>query len=120
MDIQIVEKNNQKIAQIISNTVELKTVQDALDLMANADYQGARSLVLAKENIDPTFFDLSTRLAGDILQKCANYFVKIAIVGDFEEYGSKSLNAFIAECNRGREIFFVPDLETALAKLTSS
>ena len=120
MELQIIERNNQKVAKVVSDKIELKTVQDALDLMANADYQGARSLVLHKENIDPAFFDLSSRIAGEILQKCVNYSVKIAIVGDFAQHGSKSLNAFILECNRGRDIFFLPDTETAISKLTGT
>ncbi len=43
------------------------------------------------------FFDLSTRLAGEILQKFINYHVKIAIIGDFSIYTSKSLKDFIYE-----------------------
>jgi len=38
---------------------------------------------LNKSAICDDFFDLSTGLAGEILQKFVNYHVKIAIVGDF-------------------------------------
>ncbi len=60
------------------------------------------------------FYDLKTQIAGEILQKYANYRVKLAIVGDFEKYTSNSLKAFILECNRGNQIFFCSDLDIAL------
>jgi len=41
----------------------------------------------------------------------------LAIIGDFEKFSSKALNAFIVECNRGNEIFFVSDIKTAIKKL---
>lgn len=120
MDLRIIESGTKKVAEVVSEAIELRTVQDALDLMANADYQGARSLILHSRNLVPEFFDLRTKLAGEILQKCANYGVKIAIVGNFEMLDSNALNAFIAECNRGSSIFFVPDVESAIEKLVRS
>jgi len=44
--------------------------------------------------------------------------MKLAVIGTFEKYQSKSLQAFIRESSRGRQFFFVPDRETAIAKLT--
>lgn len=58
-------------------------------------------------------------MAGDILQKYTNYQVKIAIVGDFEVYGSKSLRDFIYESNKGSQVFFLPTEEAAVKKLHS-
>lgn len=48
MEFQNLEGNTLKVARVVSDTVELTTVQDASDLMSNAEYQGARSLVLDK------------------------------------------------------------------------
>jgi hypothetical protein len=115
----IFENNNQKIAEIVSEQIEIVTVQDFLDWMANASYEGAIGIILHEHVLNPEFFHLKTKLAGDILQKAANYHMKVAIVGEFSKYGSNSLNAFIMECNRGRQIFFVEDRETAVIKLTS-
>ena len=50
MKKQIFENNNHKIAEIISDQVEINSVQDALDIMANADYEGARNVVLYEKN----------------------------------------------------------------------
>ena len=44
--------------------------------------------------------------------------MKIAIVGDFSEYTSKSLKDFIYESNNGKDIFFLPDEKKAIDKLS--
>jgi len=62
---------------------------------------------------------LTTKLAGEILQKFINYDVKLAIVGDFSVYTSKSLKAFIYECNKGKDIFFLSDENQAIGKLST-
>lgn len=107
------EKDGRKIAEIISDSVILRNTQDALDLMADPALEGARMAILHKKNITPGFFDLSTRLAGEILQKFANYYFKLAIVGDIKNTGSSSLKALIYESNKGREIFFLESVEAA-------
>ena len=53
----------------------------------------------------------------EILQKFSNYRMKLAIVGDFSGYRSKSLRDFIGECNRGSLIFFEDNEEAALNAL---
>ncbi|MFA6984095.1 MAG: DUF4180 domain-containing protein, partial [Sedimentibacter sp.] len=73
--------------------------------------------ILNKSAICEEFFDLKTKLAGDILQKFVNYHVKIAIVGDFSVYTSKSLRDFIYESNKGKTIFFLQDEKQAIEKL---
>lgn len=97
----------------------ISDVQSALDFMATIKYDtGFNRIILNNEAICEDFFNLSTRLAGEILQKFVNYDVKIAIVGDFSVYTSKSLKAFIYESNRGRNIFFLPDEKQAIEKLS--
>lgn len=106
-----------KIAEVFPNDVSIKTTQDALDLMADADYNGARKIIIHKDCLPEDFFNLRTQLAGDILQKFSNYQIGVSIVGDFSGYQSTSLKAFIIESNRGNLVSFVPDAETALEKL---
>ncbi len=120
MKQNIIEYNDRTIAEIISDGPALNTVQDSLDIMAGADYAGARSIVLHEDAVDPSFFDLKTGFAGEVLQKYANYSMKLAVVGDFEKHTSESFRAFVRECNRGSTVFFVPDLDTALEKITGS
>ena len=52
------------------------------------------------------------------MQKFINYSGRIAFYGDFSVYTSKPLKDFIRESNKGRDVFFVANLEEAIDKLT--
>lgn len=112
-----IEVNNQ--AAILREPGVLVTDgPSAMDLLATVRYEtGCSALVLHKEQLDESFFRLSTGLAGEVLQKFVNYQMKLAIVGDFDRYASKPLRDFIRESNEGRQICFQPDEAAALAWL---
>jgi len=116
MEIIIHEANDQKIAEVISDSVVINNEREALDLMVEPRLKGARKMIVHQKNIIPEFFDLSTRIAGEVLQKFVTYRIKLAIVGDFKT-ASETLKALIYESNKGNEIFFVDDIETAKRKL---
>jgi len=99
---------------------KINTVEDAVDLLGNADYQGAQRIVIHQSQLHPDFLELKSGLAGEILQKFSNYRMQLAIVGDFRNISSKSLRDFIYESNKQGRIFFVETLEDALDKLSSS
>lgn len=42
--------------------------------------EGTRALLLYPANLPPGFFDLSTRVAGEVLQKLRNYNIRLAVV----------------------------------------
>ena len=87
--------------------------QDALDLIGDAGYQGAQWVVVPAERFDESFFRLRTRVAGDIIQKFVNYRVGLAVLGDISRYtaASSALEDFVRECNRGRQTWFLGDVE---------
>jgi hypothetical protein len=118
MERIIHSENSIKIAEISADDVLIREPQDVLDLMADSGYLGADSIILQENHLDPRFFDLKTGLAGEVLQKFSNYNQRLAVIGDFSKYKSKSLQDLIRECNRGNRIFFSGDLEAALSWLT--
>lgn len=119
MKINTIEKNNIQVAIINSSEILITDVQSALDFMATVQYEtGCNIIIVNKAAICEDFFHLSTKLAGEILQKFINYHVKIAIIGDFSVYTSNSLKDFIYECNKGKDIFFLPDENQAIERLT--
>ncbi len=114
MDIVLRQHKNSKVAIIQSDSIVISDVQTAMDLMANIFYHDdCQKILIGKENICPEFFDLRTRLAGEILQKYTNYHMRISIVGDFSTV-SKSLADFIRECNKGQQVFFAATQQEAL------
>ncbi|HBT65045.1 MAG TPA: DUF4180 domain-containing protein [Ruminococcaceae bacterium] len=118
MNIKTVKINDMEIAIVNSDKVCISDGQTALDFMMSVNYEtGSHSIVLNKEAITPDFFVLSTRIAGEILQKFITYQFKLAIVGDFSGYTSKPLKDFIYESNHGKDIFFVSSEKEAIEKL---
>jgi hypothetical protein len=120
MNINIKETNGIKIAVLVEEGITIKNIEDAVDLLGNSYYLGASKVIINKENITPDFFDLKTKIAGEILQKFSNYRTQLAIVGDFSEYTSKSLKDFIYESNNGGSINFVHSAQEAEEKLLQS
>jgi hypothetical protein len=119
MKVNIIKQNNIEIAVIDSAEILIKDVQSALDLIATVCYDtGCYRIILNKSAVCEDFFHLSTKLAGDVLQKFINYNIKIAFVGDFSAYTSKSLRDFIYESNNGKDVFFLSDEKRAIEKLS--
>ncbi|ERJ71229.1 hypothetical protein HMPREF1556_01381 [Porphyromonas sp. oral taxon 278 str. W7784] len=106
-----------KVAEIQAEGLVLTSVEDGLSLLGDLYYQGFDKIILHEENIAPEFFDLKTKLAGEVLQKFVQYRMPLAVVGDFSKYTSKSLRDFIYECNQGRQVNFVQELSSALKDL---
>jgi hypothetical protein len=111
--------NDTKIAEVISDDTLINKAADGLDLLGNLYYQGFDRIVIHDRNITPDFFDLKSGIAGEILQKFSTYRVRLAIVGDFSKYKSKSLNDFIYESNKGRHINFVASTTEAIEILST-
>ncbi|GEO03145.1 hypothetical protein AAE02nite_08090 [Adhaeribacter aerolatus] len=110
--------NNIEIAEVTSNDIIINQNEDGLNLLGNLYYQGFDKVVIHEKNISPDFFDLKTGMAGEILQKFSTYRVRLAIVGDFSKYSSRSLNHFIHESNQSRHINFVTSTTEALEILS--
>ncbi len=115
MDIELHSQNGILIAEL--HNFLLGTPQDVLDVLGSFYPEPVEGVIIHAINLPAEFFQLRTRLAGEILQKFANYRLKIAIVGDFAQYNSQALAAFIYECNRGRDFFFVATRSEALQRL---
>jgi hypothetical protein len=95
----------------------LSSGADALGLIYDAS---AEWVAVPVARLDPAFFDLSSGVAGDFVQKFVNYGLKLVVVGDISEPLARSgaLRDFVRESNRGRQVWFVADaaeLERRLA-----
>jgi hypothetical protein len=99
----------------------LTNERDANVFMSAAWEHGASMIALPVTRLTDDFFSLSTRIAGEIAQKFANYNLRLAVVGDISRHlaASKSLHDFVFEANCGHSIWFVEnldDLERRLAR----
>lgn len=119
MQVETQTRDGVLIGELVKGDEPLNSSQAILDLLGSFYPEQVEALILHEAELPPEFFQLRTKLAGEILQKLVNYRVKVAIVGEFQKYQSKALADFIYECNTGRQIFFVATREEALARLTA-
>ena len=91
----------------------------AMDLIGDASSNSAELVVIPVERFSPDFFQLRTRLAGDLMQKFVNYRLRLAIIGDLSKAlaESQALQALVRESNRGNQIWFLPCIDQLKQKL---
>ena len=99
----------------------LDSERAATDMIGDAYSSGALVVVIPVSRLGPGFLTLSTRIAGDVIQKFVTYGFQVAIIGDVTEAvaASDALRAFIGESNRGRHVWFLADMATLEARIGS-
>jgi len=103
------------IVEVKSDEIIVSSEQDALDIMANIGYlYDSSRIILHKGNLHDDFFELSSGLAGGILQKFSNYRVQLVVLGNFSQFASKSLKDFILESNKGHQVNFRSSISEVL------
>jgi hypothetical protein len=88
----------------------IRTAQDAMDLIAITFVpDGAETIVVPVARLDPDFFQLSTGVAGEVVQKFVNYRRRLVVVGDVTEHVARSdaFRDWLREVNRGHYLRFV-------------
>jgi hypothetical protein len=112
MNDHVVERNGVRVLECALDGTRVESDRDAVDLIALALEKKARLVVLPVGRLHGDFFTLSSRVAGEIVQKFVQYRLPVAIVGDIAGYlgGSSSLRAFVYEANRGKDVWFVQDM----------
>ncbi|MDF3822267.1 DUF4180 domain-containing protein [Leptospira sp. 96542] len=119
MNLRKIQKNNIELAIIDFDAVLITDDSSAVDFFATIQYESnCDRFVMRQSQFHPNFFDLKTGLAGRVLQKLVNYRMKLAIVGDFSIYPSKSLNDFIYEMNSGSDVCFINSEDGAIDRLS--
>ncbi|MFJ6614759.1 DUF4180 domain-containing protein [Streptomyces sp. NPDC091289] len=115
----VVEHHGVPVLVCAADGATIATVQDALDQLIGAAFQGAEIVAVPSTRLDDRFFDLSTGFAGEVLQKFANYRLRLVVVGDIGRHlaASSALPDLVREANRGRDIWFLPDLDALVDRL---
>lgn len=119
MSDSFLDFNGIQVFEVSEHGSELRTSQDAIDLINAASERRAALIAIPVERLGDDFFELRTRVAGEIIQKFVLYGARVAIVGDISQRiaASNSLAAFVRESNRGRDLWFVDDLQALASRL---
>ena len=109
--------SGKSIAEISDEKFVISQPQHVLDIFGDLMAADCERIIINERNLHSDFFDLKTRLAGEVLQKFSNYRVKLAVVGDFAKYNSRSLQDFILESNKSNTVFFTDSVDMAIKRL---
>jgi hypothetical protein len=103
------------------NGPTIRSDRDAVDLIGTALSERCSLVVLPVERLGDDFFQLKTRVLGDVIQKFVNYERRLAVIGNIDHHlaASKALRDFVYETNRGRLVWFVADRAQLQSRLQS-
>lgn len=109
-----------RVLTVASDGPPLANERDWTDLIGDALGETADMIAVPTARLDESFFRLSTRFAGEVVQKAVNYRLRLAIIGDITARvaASQALADFVRESNRGGHVWFVADWEALEAKVT--
>lgn len=101
---------------------KLKSEQDALDLIGEALQQRTAFILVPVERLAEDFFQLKTRLAGQMLQKFVQYRRHLVILGDISQplAQSRAFRDFVYEANHGNDVWFVTNMQELHERLKRS
>lgn len=88
--------------QVTEPAVRLGSGADALALVSLSYEIGSSAFLLPETALPPSFFDLSSGVAGEVLQKLSNYRLRVAVVCAEGVAQSESFRQFAAESKKGR------------------
>jgi hypothetical protein len=118
----LIELNGVRVFECSAEGSELRGAQDAIDLMSEASISRPTFILIPITRLNDGFFNLKTHVAGEIIQKFVTYGMRTAIIGDISQkvVESASLRAFVAECNRGDHVWFLPGRDELYKRLTDN
>ena len=95
----------------------IRSMRDVMDVIGAA--YDADGIVLTPDDVDPSFFDLHSGLAGELFQKVTNYDLRLAlVVPDPAAYGPRWADLAAEHTDHGT-IRFLPSKEAAVAWVRS-
>ncbi|MER5910854.1 DUF4180 domain-containing protein [Streptomyces sp. NPDC001982] len=97
----------------------LDSESTALDLIGDAIGRDAQLVAVPVERIADEFFRLRSGVSGAVVQKFANYRLRLAVLGDISAHvsASEALRDFVYEANRGDQLWFLADSDALEERL---
>ena len=103
------------ITDLTNDDFAIQRPSDVLELVG----RGIDRFVLLENQLADDFFDLSTGFAGELVQKCNNYGIKVAVVETSAKPRSTSFRQFASESNRGNRFIFVANIDEGMRRLNA-
>jgi DNA-binding PadR family transcriptional regulator len=115
MNYRITENGAYRYLELLSSAEKIGTEQAALDLVSLCGENEVNLLVLHGSSLHEDFFKLKTGVAGAVLQKLLNYYIRTAIILPEQEGLGIRFKELISEANKGSQYCFPKSLQEAEA-----
>ena len=122
MPEQLHEFHGVRVLELVAEGAPLRTDKDAIEEISRSSPHKPAWVAIPVARLGDDFFQLETRIAGEVLQKFIQYRRRVAIVGDISQHlaASSALRSFVIESHRGRDICFVHDMEELRARFEAA
>jgi PadR family transcriptional regulator, regulatory protein AphA len=107
MEYRIVETHGKRYIEGLPGPEKVAGEREALDMVSICVGNETNLLILHAENLTEDFFNLRTRVAGDILLKFSNYHIICALILTPELVGQGRFAEMAGEANRWNREFRV-------------
>jgi hypothetical protein len=102
-----------RITDLTGSDFRIRQPADILELVG----AGVGRAILLDSQLDESFFDISTGVAGEVVQKCMNYGLRLAVITSSLDERSDYFRQFAQESSRHGRFVFVTSLDDALARI---
>jgi DNA-binding PadR family transcriptional regulator len=113
MKYRITDNGKVRYLELISVTKPLDREQDMLDLVSLCGENEISQLLIHGSCLSEDFYNLKTGIAGAVLQKLVNYYIKAAVVIPDRPGLSKRFMELISEANQGSQYCFLSSVGEA-------
>jgi PadR family transcriptional regulator AphA len=103
MDYEISQIGDIRFLECKQSGGIVKGESEAIDLIGLCSENLVNTVLLYIENLPSGFFDLKSGIAGSILLKFSNYFVRVAAVIPIDISNQGRFHEMVLETNRGKE-----------------
>ena len=112
-------QSNKRYGAASTSEEFIRSERDFIELLTWGTNNETDLYLLMDTNFIPAFYDLSTGLAGEILQKVTNYRIRLAIFGPFPMITSERFRELINESNKASSVRFFEEKVKAQSWLLS-
>jgi hypothetical protein len=112
MDYQVIESSGKKYIYLDAGGKQIQNEQCALDLISICAEHDTDLLLIQGDRLSDDFLRLGTGVAGAVLQKFAQYNIKVSVVLDGERVKGK-FKELLQESNRGKIFRAYASLQSA-------
>ena len=121
MPTNVIEIAGQRCLVFDATGPEFGDANSAREIVEEALGERASLIAVPVGRLGDAFFQLRTGVAGEMLQKAANYRLRFAVIGDVSAHvaASDAFRDLVVESERSESLYFAKDVQALTERLRS-